>query len=272
MTNRNYGFVFRTSPSEEKSIQKLAKFASQKGIRSAIILLEKSNSGRRLANLFQTAADKEGIEVHVRQPYLGNLQQEDLRSLLGQIREDFKFDAVFLAQESYHNMVEIIKQAREMGIMEPFIIAHDLDRPELLKLFPQETEGIVVPTTYNPYWLEKSNRDFVNKFLSAFQTLPDIDAVQGYEAIELLAAAFEKSQSTDPRVVTPHMRYALTKWQGICGPYDFDPWGDVIGKIIFFKILRKGEFIYDEVHYTATQKAIEKLRRPSVKQFKHLLS
>ncbi len=163
----------------------------------------------------------------------------DFRTLLAEIAQE-EFDAVFLAG-SLPTAAALIKQAREIGITTPFLGGDGMDGLELLYIAGKAAEGTIVPTVFSPQQPVKATQDFVDRFELRFGVSPGTWDAQGYDAVQVLAAAMRKSDSTVPRSVATALQF-LQRWEGVTGSYSFTSTGDIRGQQLFFKEVRKGQF------------------------------
>ena len=112
---------------------------------------------------------------------------------------DKELDAIFLAG-ALPAAGEVIAQARMVGIPTsvPFVGGHGLDSPGLWQKAGEAAEGIFVSSLFDPKHPTRVTRDFVKRFETKFGIIPNTWEAQGYDAIQVVAAAIEKSGSTMP--------------------------------------------------------------------------
>ena len=80
-------------------------------------------------------------------------------------------------------------------------------------------------------------KKFVGKFREEHRRLPDFIAAQGYEAMMVMAQAFERSESIAPIDVADTLR-SQGPFQGLTEPICFTPDGDIRGKRIYLKVFK----------------------------------
>lgn len=171
------------------------------------------------------------------------------RPLIAEIKKNIEthkgtVDAIFLA--GYLPVAaEIIKQARAMGVTIPFLGGLGLDDLGLVRVAGAAANGVIVPSLFNPRSLSHVTRTFVRRFKEEYFTVPDTWNAQGYDAVQVLMHAIEKSDSTVPKRVSTTLRY-LPRWNGVTGSYRFLQNGDITGKKLFYKEVVNGQFVYLE--------------------------
>jgi branched-chain amino acid transport system substrate-binding protein len=228
LTNNDFRFVFRTVPSDIIMGNELAQYVLRQKVEKVIILNVINVYAQELADHFQEQAVKRGITIAARRSYAQELYNNDFKPLLSSIKQDFTFDMIFLSDTALVHGKEVIEQSRIMDITQPFIGGVGLDAPNILSLIEKDAEGTVVPTVFNPCKSGIPAEEFNRKFLTAYRFSPDTQAAQGYDAINLLASAFEETGSTDAVAVASRLKYSTKKWEGINGPYAFNSKGDLV--------------------------------------------
>ncbi len=240
-----YGFwtTFRTNLTGETSGRQLAQFAAAQNFNNIVVLYQRADATRKLAESFQANAVKSGIKILAVRSYFAT--DRDFRSLLADIAE-IECDALLLAG-SLPVAATLINQAREIGITAPFIGGDGLDGLSLLHLAGRAAEGTIVPTLFSPQQPTKTTQDFVDRFEARYGIAPSTWDAQGYDAVYLLETAIQKSSSTVPRTLSTTLRF-LKNWEGVAGFYSFTPTGNIQDRKLSFKVVKGGkfEFLFSE--------------------------
>lgn len=234
--------TFRNIPSDAETGRIMAELACKRGFKKIFVFYQRDTVGKQLAENFNEYAVEMGIEIVATRSYFHWV--EDFRIVLSEITKSHEFDAVLLAG-LIPLAADFVKQARDMGVKVPIIGSYMLDAPDLFSIAGRNAEGVIVPTTFNPNLLTKNTRDFVRNFKKKYGVTPDAMAAQGYDAVQLLFHAIRKSGSTTPIVLASTLRI-LQEWEGVTGSYSFKMNGDIVGKSIYFKEVRKGRFEFLE--------------------------
>ncbi len=241
LTNHGFRHVFRNIPSDVINGIRLAEVARVMGFKRMLVIDDRSEYGRELADVFQEHAISFGLEVVSRRSYYPWHTSVDFKPLIANIK-GFKFDAIFLGG-STPLAAYLIKEARTMGVTAPFIGGDGLDSNLLWEIAGEAAEGTIVSTVFNSTLADPLLQQFNKNFYTRFKTYPDTWAAQGYDALMLLAFAFEKSRSTVPLVVSSTLHF-IENWHGVAGSYSFTQDGSIVGRPIYFKVLHHGKFEY----------------------------
>jgi len=243
LTRHGFNYVFRNTPSDDELGEEMARLASMRGYRKMVLLLERGVYGEGLGRLFHEAAQSRGIEIVAARSYAPDLL--DYRLLISEF-ENKNFDAIFVSGV-LPGAARIIKQSRSMGVSAPFLGGDGLDDPSLWSIAGKAAEETVVPAVFSIDHPASATRDFVKRFKARYcDTEPDVSAAQAYDAMKVLARAIEKGESAIPLVISSNLQFTRN-WDSVTSPYSFTQNGDVIGRKIFFKVLRNGKFVRLEV-------------------------
>jgi len=231
--------VFRTIPGDDRIGEQIAHLAAQEGIKSVIIYCAQDEYGRGLANGFERHAAEHGLTIVDRvayEPESGEqLFERDLRTW----KRSLEFDAIVLAAylpEGAH----FVKVARELGLHVPIFAGSGLDSPDLVRLAGPAANGVRVVSVFDRDGTTPETKRFASAFRTRYEAAADTGAAQGYDAMKVLAHAFETAGTTVPRRVAETLR-STRDWPGVTGPHTFTESGDVT-KPIIVKVVREGRF------------------------------
>jgi len=246
LTQHGFSNTFRNLLSSKQSGRQLAAFAFSQKFKKMMIIYLRDDMYSRNAKIFYEEANRLGIEIVAQKSYPKN--SDVFNDLIANIKKlessDTGVDAVLLGGP-LTLAAEIIKQARAMGVTIPFLGGGglNLDNLGLIRIAGSAADGTIVPSVFNPQLASPVTRTFVSRFKSEYFIAPDTWDAQGYDAIQILMYAMEKSRSTVPARVSTTLRY-LPRWNGVTGSYQFDQNGDIIGKKLYFKKVVNGRFVY----------------------------
>lgn len=234
--------TFRNIPSDEDIGRETAGFAYRSGYKKMGIVYDSDPPGKRIAEIFNKYADDMGIEIIAEKSY--SRWETDFKFLIANLINEGEFDAVFLGGilPSAGNM---IRQMRNMGITVPIIGTGHLDSAELWNIAGKAAQDTIVSTAFDPDRPRPLTRNFVKKFKTVFGFEPDTWSAQGYDAIQVLAYAVEESGSAVPLVISSTLSF-LKNWHGVTGTYSFRNDGNIMGKSLFFKVIKEGGFEFLE--------------------------
>ena len=243
LTNQGYKKVFRMIPSNRNVGEMLAEYARSKKYKHVMVYYVKNEYGQDLANAFERRAAEIGVEVADRVSYLAGAG--DYKLAMQHWKDFYNFDAIFLAG-SLPEGAQIIRAAREIGIKVPIFAADGLDSPDLMALGGDAVEGVEVTAFFHPDTPTPAVSAFNDKFFQRYKKLPDTSAALGYDAVNLLAHAMTKAETTVPADIAAELR-KLKGWSGVTGEHEFDGAGNVMNKPIVMQVVKKGQFDYSTI-------------------------
>jgi branched-chain amino acid transport system substrate-binding protein len=231
LTKNGYKNVFRSIPSDDEIAAQLASYAARQGHQRMVIFYSEDSYGTDLANSFEDHANRNGITIVDRISYYGGLKD------LNRLKEKWlalDFDGIFVA-DSVSEGAEFIAEARRAGISVPFMGGNTLDSPALYEIAGKSALGTVIGTVFNPNDPRDETQRFVKAFQKQYKKMPGPYAAQGYDAVNLLAAAIKKAHSTDSRAIAREL-HNLKDWPGVTGYHGFDNNGNDIKAKVVMKI------------------------------------
>ncbi len=242
LTRQGFKLVFRNIPNDTAFGNELANFCARRGYKNMLIYHSNDEYGQELANAFEMQAEKNEIVILDRLDYDSLSNPRNFRKDLNYWKENFYFDAIFLAGVT-PQVAWFIKEARNLGIMVPVVGGDGLDSPELLQIAGEKTDNTFVGSVFHPQQPDKNVLTFVKAFSEKYHAVPDTSAAQGYDAVKVLAHAMKKAGTTVPHKVADALR-SMKNWEGVTGAHTFDENGDVVGKTISIKMVKNGRFEY----------------------------
>jgi branched-chain amino acid transport system substrate-binding protein len=218
-------WIFRIASSDSANAVELARAARRLGSRVGI-LYANDGYGRSLAQVFEAALTRDGVEVVGFDPYLEEM--EDFRPYLVRLRQ--RGAEVVLVAGLETGAARAIAQAREVGLRARFIGGDGLE--PLVGMGP-EYEGTLVGTLFHPDASDEARR-FAEAFRAAYQREPDSSAATSYDAVHLLAGAL-RAGARDRESIRAYLETVgrpggAPAFEGVAGRVAFDPNGDPLGK------------------------------------------
>ena len=139
---------------------------------------------------------------------------------------------------------EILKQARSMGLMMPFLGTATWDSPEFLTLAGNAANGCYLPARYNPIVDDEKVMLFAPAYAEKFGAAPTAPAALGYESLVVLTHAIRSAGSTGGKDILNAL-HSIKDLPGLTGPITIDP-----ERIIEFSVpvlkVEAGKFKYLE--------------------------
>jgi ABC-type oligopeptide transport system substrate-binding subunit/ABC-type branched-subunit amino acid transport system substrate-binding protein len=233
-------YTFRNVPSDKASATEMVAHLKQHHLMRVISLFDSQSYRKGLADLFHEKAIEQHLEIVAQKAYFP--WQKNFQDVLSDIHKNYQFDVIFIAG-LFPTAAEIIKQARLLGIHQPFISDYILDSPELLNIAGKEAENTIIATIFDPESPQKETSGFKERFDLEYGVEPDIWSALGYDAIQLFAQAIRQSHSIAPITLSSTLRF-LENWNGVTGSYSFVSDGGITGKSYFFKQVQNEEFVF----------------------------
>jgi branched-chain amino acid transport system substrate-binding protein len=230
-------YIFRVYPSDAYKGKVLANILRSKSFTKIAILTENTDFCQGIRKTV-TANLSTGALVFDEQVDPGT---KDYRSLLTRLK-DIEFDALIINGQSDATNGEMMKQARELGMTQPFYGTDTADSATLYKNAPEAAEGMTFINTSSKLG-DNGEGSFGAKFRAQFgEPKANLSfATLSYDALGMLADVL-KTESSD----TTKIRDALAAhpgYAGAAGTLKFDVNGDIIGVGYAVKQFKGGEII-----------------------------
>ena len=218
-----------------------AKFAWKLGLRNAAILTDVSKDySLGLARSFKKEFLKKGGAITGEQSYSGG--DKDFSSQLTAIKAGNP-QVIFLPAY-YTEAPLIIRQARQLGIMVPFIGGDGWDSPELIAVGGNAVEGCYFSNHFSNQSTDPQVVTFVQSYRKKYNQDPDAMVALGYDALRLLADAMKRAGTSDPAKVNEAI--AATKdFPGVTGKITLDEHRNPNKPAVMLQV-RDGKFNYVE--------------------------
>jgi len=242
-TRENFDYVFRNTPSDSVIGKGLADLAKRMNFGKIIILNSRDSYSEGLMEIFIERAIDNNLEIVYTQKF--NPQEREFSKILTDISPKINlkidYDAIFIA--GYEDSLPVlIKKARDYGIYAPFLTGDRLDITSILDL-GKEMDGTIVATIFNTDVVSERTQGFIEDFRKVYKRNPDTWGAQGYDAMMLLATAIRKVKSLNPELIATELKYT-NNYNSIFGDYSINTKGDVVGRDIYFKVIKGGKFRY----------------------------
>ncbi len=211
--------IFRVCFIDEFQGRVMARFAldNLKAQKAAILTDTKQDYSVGLSGFFkETFVNGAGTVVRGQSYSSGDT---DFRAQLTSIKAAGP-DVVFLP--GYYPEVGIIlKQARQLGIIVPFIGCEAWDSPTLLQVAGKAADGCYFSNQFSAGDPGTVVQEFAKVYRAKFETLPDNFAALGYDAANVILDAIKRADSTNPGAIRDAI--AQTKdFPGVSGNITID--------------------------------------------------
>ncbi|MDD2706533.1 MAG: ABC transporter substrate-binding protein [Verrucomicrobiae bacterium] len=192
---RKGDYIFRTCFIDPFQGAAMARFASQslKAKTAAVFTDRKQDYSVGLAQFFKQTFQETGGKIVADEAYQSD--DSEFRPQLTAIRAA-KPEVIFVPGY-YTQCVLIAKQARELGLTQPFLGGDGWDSDVTLKSGGKAVEPCYFSNHYSPEDPRPEVQAFVEKYRKRFGVTPDALAVTGYDGAHVLFDAIRRANSTD---------------------------------------------------------------------------
>jgi branched-chain amino acid transport system substrate-binding protein len=218
-----------------------AKFSRKLGFTKAGIITDVSKDySLGLAKSFKQEFTANGGVITGEQSYSGG--DKDFSAQLTAIKADNP-QVIFLPAY-YTEAPLIIRQARQLGIMVPFIGGDGWDSPELVGVGGSSVEGCYFSNHFSDQSKDPRVVAFVDAYRKKYNGEPDAMVALGYDSVYLLADAMKRAGTTDPAKVNAAI--AATKdFPGVTGKITLDAHRNPTKSAVMLQV-KNGKFAYVE--------------------------
>ncbi len=133
-----------------------------------------------------------------------------------------------------------IKQTRELGLQVPIMGDYESEDPTVITFAGEAAEGFIISSS-QPEKESKEVVGFVEKYLERFGELPDVLAVNAYDAVRMQADAYIICNGDIECVV--NKLESIKNYSGVSGSMTINPEDHSVEKPNVFKVVKDGEFI-----------------------------
>jgi branched-chain amino acid transport system substrate-binding protein len=231
-------YFFRIWPSDDYDGKIMAEVARNKlNIKNVSIVYINVAYGVGVSEVFEREFTKLGGQIPSKYGYKQG--ETDFRTILTKIKKDSP-EAVYLP--GYVSEVsQLLRQAKELGVNAKFLGVNSFYDPKLIEIAGEAAEGAVFTyPTFDAKSPDPAIAGFVSAYKNKFGVDPDAFAVQGYDALRVIAKSIEHLQND--KVTGPDIRQSLLsmgRYEGPGGTFVFDENGDVKKDFRVFRISKK---------------------------------
>jgi branched-chain amino acid transport system substrate-binding protein len=219
LTEQGFRVVFRTVGRDDQQGPAIARYlVSEFKPKTVAVIDDATAYGEGLGNEVEKTLTAAGIKVLPREK--GSKDTRDWKAVLTKIKGK-KPDAVF-----YGGMDAtggpLLKQGRELGIKVVFAFGDGACTNMMKDLAGDAAEGMVCSQAGIP--VQAANRKFLDAYQARFKAEPIQYSPFTYDSANLLIAAMQKANSTEPARYLPAL--SAISYDGASGHIEFDEKGD----------------------------------------------
>ena len=233
-TERNMWNTFRTCGRDDQQGDVAGTYLAKnfKGKKVAVVH-DKTPYGKGLADETQKTMNKQGLKEVM---YEGiNTGEKDYSALVSKLKQA-QVDVVYFG--GLHTEAGlIIRQMRDQGLNAPLMSGDGIVSSEFVSIAGPGAEGTLM--TFSPDPRKNPNaKDVVAKF-KAKNFEPEAYTLYSYAAVQILAEAAKRANSTDPKKLAEVMKQGKP-FQTVIGEISFDKKGDITRPDYVMYVWKKG--------------------------------
>ena len=218
LTEQGFKTIFRTVGRDDQQGPAVAAYiANELKLKKIAIADDATAYGEGLANEVEKTLKAAGVQIVAREKT--NDKATDFKAILTKIKGKAP-DGVF-----YGGMDAtggpMLKQARELGIKAPFTFGDGACTAEMSKLAGPASEGMICSQAGIP--TQMASKAFTDAFTAKYGEVKQY-APFFYDGANILIAAMQKADSTDPAKYLPELQ--KISFDGATGHIEFDAKGD----------------------------------------------
>jgi branched-chain amino acid transport system substrate-binding protein len=234
LTEQGFKNIFRVVARDDQQGPAVAQYLESLKVKKVAIADDATAYGEGLANEVEKTLTAAGIKVVAREKTTD--KATDFKAILTKMKGTAP-DAVF-----YGGMDAtggpMLKQARELGIKAVFSFGDGACTAEMSKLAGTAAEGMVCSQAGLP--VAAASKSFVTAFNAKYGEIQQY-APYTYDAANLLIAAMQKADSTDPAKYLPSLQ--SISYDGATGHIEFDDKGDRKNAEVTIFTLKDGKVV-----------------------------
>jgi len=216
-----------------------ARIAMNASTAAVVVDIAQADYSVGLGNLFLKAFGEMGGKVLVT-AYI-QTGDRDFRSQLSEVREANP-DIIYLPNYYTENAL-LAKQARDLGMKMPILMADGAQVPALIETGGKALEGVYLTAHFNRKAVNTSlGRRFAANFKKQYNKNVDAFGALGADAYFILIGALKRAKSTEGATI----RTALTgtkNFNGVTGPIKISEDGNTVKRLVINRV-KNGRFAY----------------------------
>ena len=219
LTEQGFNNIFRVVGRDDQQGPAVAQYLEAMKVKKVAIADDATAYGAGLADEVEKTLKAAGVKIVAREKT--NDKATDFKAILTKIKGRAP-DAIF-----YGGMDAtggpMLKQARELGVKAVFSFGDGACTETMNKLAGEKNaQGFICSQAGLP--VQAASKSFLDAYKAKYNVDPIIYAPFTYDAANLLIAAMEKADSTDPAKYLPALQ--AISYDGATGHIEFDAKGD----------------------------------------------
>ena len=229
-------YYFRNvSPNSDQAITIIDFIRDDLKYNKVGVLYENNEYGLNMQSVFKNRFSNPNEEIVFNEPYEEN--QNNFRTLIAKIKNK-KCDIIFIPGTT-KGIALLVRQLREQGVTTQVITGDGGYGWEVTDIAGKSANGLYCTLMTIEDTTAVAYQDFSAKFKEKYKATPDVYSVYSYDAVGMVyACVLNILQRAEP-VTGENIKNELykIKYDGICGHYEFDEYGEVSKPFGLFQLM-----------------------------------
>jgi branched-chain amino acid transport system substrate-binding protein len=233
----------RVVPADDLQGTLAAEWAKDMGVERVYILDDLEVYGRGIAQLFEEACRDLGIEVLGHESI--DIKAQEFKSLMTKIKAENP-DLIYFGGTTQSKAGQIAKDMVAVGLDAKLMVPDGCFEDAFIKSAGAENLNDRVFITFGglpPEELTGSGKEFVDKYVEKYDTMPEAYAIYGYEAARVALEAIRKAGKKDRGAIVD-AALSIRDFDGALGTWSFDENGDTSLTLLSGNTVRDGKFAF----------------------------
>jgi branched-chain amino acid transport system substrate-binding protein len=220
-----------------------AEWTKELGFRRVVALDDNEVYGKGVALLYAENCQRLGIEVVYRDSI--DVKSQEFRSLMTKIKS-YEPDLIFFGGTTQSKGGQLVKDMVAAGLSSKMMVPDGCYEQAFIDSAGADNANDRVYVTFGglpPSEQTGRGREFVIRYQQQFGATPDVYAVYGYEAAQVVLAAIRRAGKKD-RAAILEACLATKDFEGALGTWSFDKNGDITNAQLSGNVIRNGEFVF----------------------------
>lgn len=224
LTDKGMKYFFRSAETDRLMSITFSKILADKlHLKNVAYIGVNDDWGRGSVEDFAAQLEKLGVKTVMKEYYEHGAT--DYYTLLTKLAAS-KADGVFVAAETQDGSI-LVKQLKELGLKTKLFGVGSWTTPEFIHLAGAASEGIYAAVPYASSIPSEGNKDFVQRYDTAYKTKPGKYSAAGYNALNIVMQAIGRAGKAEPQAIRDAMY--KTDYAAPNGHYRFTDKGEGYG-------------------------------------------
>lgn len=228
---------FRTTLTADDTIPPILAYMNANKLQKLAILNSENEFGASHKDSFVKMSPGAGVEVVFSEGF-GN-EAKDFRTTLLKIKSAAADSIFFIG--TYGQLVEALKQSKELGIEAQFISQGAAEEDGLIKGAGSAAEGLVYAYPFDN--LSAGAKEFSETYKNKYGKMPNQYSAEAFVGLQVIGEAINLCRNKVDTVCWKEKLDSMKNFQTILGSGSFNDLGDLKMGKVFMKTVKNGQFV-----------------------------